>query len=151
MIELAIKLMICSKEVVRSCVSGGFVRVLIVDDSQVMREILGKLVQDELKMTVAGFAEDGNEAVVKYCTLMPELVLMDIMMPHKDGISALTEILAFDPFARVIMISSNNDAATVLRCMKAGAKTFISKPNSQNTSLAIDELRREVTLALEID
>ncbi len=126
-------------------------RVLIVDDSPLMRDMLGKLVHEELNMTVAGYAEDGNEAVVKYCTLMPEIVFMDVMMPHKDGITALGEILTFDPYARVIMISSSNDAATVLRCMKAGAKTFIAKPNATSVDLSIQELKQEVQLALELD
>ena len=102
-------------------------RVLVVDDAAFMR----KMVSDALTKgghEVVGEASNGAEAVDRFQELRPEVTTLDITMPEKDGISALKEILAFDPSARVIMCSALGQESKVLESIKAGAKDFVVKP-----------------------
>jgi two-component system chemotaxis response regulator CheY len=102
-------------------------RVLVVDDAAFMR----KMVSDALTKgghEVVGEASNGAEAVDRFQELRPEVTTLDITMPEKDGISALKEILAFDPGARVIMCSALGQESKVLESIKAGAKDFVVKP-----------------------
>ena len=77
---------------------------------------------------IAGEAENGQVAVDKYSEVKPDLVMMDITMPEKDGIQALKEIKAKDPSANVIMCSAMGQQAMVIESIQAGAKDFIVKP-----------------------
>lgn len=106
---------------------GSGQRVLIVDDSPIMRQMLVKIFTDE-GFAVVGEAADGNEAVVKFEELRPDLTTLDIVMPKMRGIEALEQIMAKYPEARIIMASSVSDARTVMHCLKIGAKQYITKP-----------------------
>jgi two-component system chemotaxis response regulator CheY len=102
-------------------------RVLIVDDAAFMR----KMLSDALSSgghEVVGEASNGNEAVLRFQELRPELTTLDITMPEKDGLQALREILSFDPTARVVMCSALGQESKVLESIKAGAKDFVVKP-----------------------
>lgn len=101
--------------------------VLIVDDADFMRDILREIVQD-LGWNVAGEAADGAQAVALYRQQRPDLVLLDITMPGMDGNEALKAILAFDPEARVVMITALGQKEQVLAAIKLGARDFIIKP-----------------------
>ena len=101
-------------------------KVLIVDDAAFMRMRSAKL------LTEYGFevieAENGIEAVEKYQQYRPDAVLMDITMPGMDGLTALKEIRARDPNARVAMVTAMGQQAIVMEALKAGAKDFVLKP-----------------------
>jgi two-component system, chemotaxis family, chemotaxis protein CheY len=102
-------------------------RVLIVDDAAFMR----KMLSDALTSgghEVVGEASNGNEAVLQFQELRPELTTLDITMPEKDGLQALREILSYDPTARVVMCSALGQESKVLESIKAGAKDFVVKP-----------------------
>ena len=102
-------------------------RVLVVDDAAFMR----KMVSDVLTQgghEVVGEAGNGAEAVVRFQELKPEVTTLDITMPEKDGLTALKEIIALDPGARVIMCSALGQETKVLESIKAGAKDFVVKP-----------------------
>jgi two-component system chemotaxis response regulator CheY len=102
-------------------------KVLVVDDAMFMR----KLVSDALTKgghDVVGEAANGQEAVDRFKELRPDVLTMDITMPEKDGLSALKEIIAIDPGARVVMCSALGQENKVLDAIKAGAKDFIVKP-----------------------
>jgi two-component system chemotaxis response regulator CheY len=102
-------------------------RVLVVDDAAFMR----KMVSDALTRgghEVVGEAGDGVEAVAQYQALKPEVTTLDITMPAKDGLTALKEIIAIDPAARVVMCSALGQESKVLEAIKAGAKDFVVKP-----------------------
>jgi two-component system chemotaxis response regulator CheY len=93
-------------------------RVLVVDDAAFMR----KLVSDALVKgghEVIGQASNGAEAIESYRSLKPDLMTLDITMPVKDGLTALAEIIAIDPKARVVMCSA---------LIKLGARDFVVKP-----------------------
>ena len=102
-------------------------RVLVVDDAAFMR----KMVSDALAKgghEVIGEAANGVEAVERYKELAPEVTTLDITMPEKDGISALQDILALDPSAKVVMCSALGQESKVLEAIKSGAKDFVVKP-----------------------
>ena len=102
-------------------------RVLVVDDAAFMR----KVVSDALTSgghEVVGEAGNGNEAVQRYQELHPELTTLDITMPEKDGLQALSEIMSIDPSAKVIMCSALGQEGKVLEAVKLGAKDFVVKP-----------------------
>ena len=101
--------------------------ILIVDDAAFMRMMI-KDILSKNGYTVAGEAENGIKAVEKYNELKPDLVLMDITMPDKDGIQALKDIKASDPNAKIIMCSAMGQQAMVIESIQAGAKDFIVKP-----------------------
>jgi two-component system chemotaxis response regulator CheY len=101
--------------------------VLIVDDAAFMR-IMIKDILVKNGLEVAGEADNGTTAVEKFKELRPDLVMMDITMPEKDGIAALKEILAVDQEARVLMCSAMGQQAMVIEAIQAGAKDFIVKP-----------------------
>ena len=102
-------------------------RVLIVDDAVVMRMMI-KGILSKNGYEVVGEAQNGVEAVEKYRALTPDLVTMDMVMPEMDGISAVKEIVADHPDARIIMCTSMGQQALVVEAIQAGAKSFITKP-----------------------
>ena len=102
-------------------------KILLVDDAAFMR----KVIKDTLSK--AGYtelyeAEDGAMAVEKYNELKPDLVLMDITMPNKDGLEALKEIRGSDSGANVVMCSAMGQETMVIDAIRSGAKDFIVKP-----------------------
>ncbi|MCL2028859.1 MAG: response regulator [Deltaproteobacteria bacterium] len=114
---------------------GSGQRVLIVDDSPIMRQMLVKIFKDE-GFEVAGEAVDGSEALDMFESLNPDLVTLDIVMPKMRGIEVLEHIMAAKPEARVIMASSVSDARTVMHCLKMGAKQYIVKPYDESKIMA---------------
>lgn len=101
--------------------------ILICDDAAFMRMMI-KDILTKNGYDVAGEAENGQVAVDKYSEVKPDLVMMDITMPEKNGIEALKEIKAKDPSANVIMCSAMGQQAMVIESIQAGAKDFIVKP-----------------------
>jgi two-component system chemotaxis response regulator CheY len=102
-------------------------KILIVDDAAFMR----MMVKDNLKK--AGYSDfieagDGEDAVNKYNENKPDLVLLDITMPIKDGIQALQTIKQANPQAKVIMCSAMGQEGMVVEAIKLGALDFIVKP-----------------------
>lgn len=100
--------------------------VLIVDDAEFMRMTIKQMLEG--KVNVVGEAADGQEAVEKYKVLHPDIVLMDITMPVMSGIEALKEIKAYNPEARIIIVSAMGQEQTVREAILHGAETFIVKP-----------------------
>jgi two-component system chemotaxis response regulator CheY len=101
--------------------------ILICDDAAFMRMMI-KDILTKNGYNVAGEAENGAKGVEKYNELKPDLVLMDITMPDKDGIQALKEIKSSDPGAKVIMCSAMGQQAMVIEAIQSGARDFIVKP-----------------------
>ncbi|MBP1930607.1 response regulator [Ammoniphilus resinae] len=102
-------------------------KVLVVDDALFMRTMLKKILEEN-GFTIVGEAGTGEEAVLKYKTLSPDIVTMDITMPDMNGIDAVEQIIAYDPNAKIIMCSAMGHQNMVLDAIKKGAKDFIVKP-----------------------
>lgn len=101
--------------------------VLVVDDAAFMRSMLTDILVDA-GHRVIGEGETGDEAVRLYATLNPNLVTLDMVMPGKDGLAAAEEILALDPRARIIMVSSVGQEEIARQALKAGVKAYLLKP-----------------------
>jgi two-component system chemotaxis response regulator CheY len=102
-------------------------KVIIIDDSKYVVDKLQQFFGEYLKFTVAATANDGAYALELYKRHKPDLVTLDIMMPNMDGISALKELLKYDPGANVLMVSAVR-GDSMLRCMVLGAKGYVEKP-----------------------
>ncbi len=113
-------------------------RILIVDDSKMMRRNLVKILTDAGHEVVAQ-AEDGSEACAAYAENRPDLVTMDINMPVMDGIEAVKRIIVDFPEAIIIMISAHNEQSRVYEAIKCGAKNYIVKPIRSGTVVATIE------------
>lgn len=101
-------------------------RVLVVDDQETIRFFIKKVTR-LLHLQLVGEAEDGVQAVALYRNEAPDLVLLDINMPLKRGDEALQEILAIDPKAQVVMLTSVAEMDIVKKCIEAGAVNYILK------------------------
>lgn len=103
------------------------ISVIIVDDSAFMRNMLKNLIT-QAGAEVVGEAADGNEAITQYSALKPNLVFMDIMMPNKNGLESLKDIMKMDRNAKVVMCTSVGQEKVVAEAVEAGASDFIVKP-----------------------
>lgn len=101
-------------------------KILIVDDAPFIRNQL-KLILEPLNFDIIE-ASDGKEAVEMYKKHLPDIVTMDISMPVMDGIKALSEILKYDPKAKVIMVTALGHKMRVLEAVEIGASYYIVKP-----------------------
>jgi len=105
------------------------IRVLIVDDNADAREFLSRVLNAEDNIEVVAMLEDGNRAVEYVVTERPpHVVLMDLNMPHMDGITACSAIRRAAPATQVIMISVQDDIGPMRQSIGAGAATFLVKP-----------------------
>jgi two-component system chemotaxis response regulator CheY len=102
-------------------------KVLIVDDALFMRNMLRNIFS-ESGFDIVGEAQNGNEAIEMYQRLKPDLVTMDIVMPEKNGIEALKEIMAADGTARIFICSALGQESLIMEALEAGARDFIVKP-----------------------
>ena len=102
-------------------------RVLMVDDSSTVRRLGAQMLRTEM-FEICGEAADGYEAFQMYKELKPDVVTMDVNMPVMTGIESLRQILAHDPKARVVMVTSEGHRDMVIEAMKIGAKGYVVKP-----------------------
>ena len=100
--------------------------VLLVDDSEFMRNLLREILEGEFE--IVGEAENGVEAIELYKEHRPDLVMMDIVMPIRDGIEATSKIKDLDPGSHVIMCTSIGQEEKMKKAVKAGADGYITKP-----------------------
>jgi len=102
-------------------------RIMIVDDAAFMRMMIKENLK---KVGFSDFVEAGNgeEAVALFTDLRPDLTLLDITMPVKDGLAALQEIREKDPNAKIVMCSAMGQESMVIEAVKLGALDFIVKP-----------------------
>lgn len=105
--------------------------ILICDDSILARKNLKDAISECASDITYFDASNGVEAVEQYKIHHPDMVLLDIVMPQKDGIAATEEIIAEDPDATIIIVSSVGTQMQLKKAIEAGAKDFIQKPISQ--------------------
>ncbi|WP_369394378.1 response regulator [Streptomyces sp. CG1] len=103
------------------------IRVLVVDDQAAVREGLALLLDTLPGIEVVGQAEDGNAAAALARDLQPDVVLMDLNMPHCDGIDATSRILADRPDIRVVVLTTYEDDTSILGALQAGALGYLTK------------------------
>jgi DNA-binding NarL/FixJ family response regulator len=103
------------------------IRVVVVDDHQIVRDGLTALLGALDGMTVVGTAADGRDAIHVVDEVQPDVVVMDIQMPQLDGVEATRFIVARHPSVRVVMLTMNEDDDTVLSAIRAGACGYLLK------------------------
>jgi two-component system, chemotaxis family, protein-glutamate methylesterase/glutaminase len=129
-------------------------RVLIVDDSAFMRKVLETIFNADDQLQVIGHAKDGREAVALAESLKPDVITMDINMPHVDGLQATAEIMTTNPRPIVVVSSESREGAdSTLRALELGAIEFVAKPTSGidlDMHSVRDELLRKVRMAAKV-
>jgi two-component system, NarL family, response regulator LiaR len=129
-------------------VETNTIRILIADDHPIVREGLRGVLSFKPGFEVVGEAEDGVEAVLQATALMPDVVIMDLEMPRKNGYDALVEILQAVPSTRVLILTSFSKDQKINACLEAGAMGCLLKDSSpQELFRAIRDVHRgEVAL-----
>lgn len=102
-------------------------RVLLADDHQLFREGLAGILNAQTDFEVVGEAADGLEAVVKARSLAPDMVIMDVGMPHMDGVEATRRILAEQPDVTIVMLTVRNEDEKLFEAIKSGAQGYLLK------------------------
>jgi two-component system chemotaxis response regulator CheB len=129
-------------------------RVLVVDDSAFMRKVLENIFNAEATLQVVGQAKDGREAVALAESLKPDVITMDINMPHVDGLQATAEIMTTNPRPIVIVSSESREgAASTLRALELGAIEFVAKPSGAidlDMQSVKEDLLRKVRMAAKV-
>jgi two-component system chemotaxis response regulator CheB len=130
------------------------IRVLVVEDSAFMRKVLENIYNGDEQMQVAGSAKDGREAVAMAESLKPDVISMDINMPHVDGLQATAEIMTTNPRPIVIVSSESKEgAASTLRALELGAIEFVAKPSGAidlDMQSVKEELLRKIRMAAKV-
>jgi two-component system chemotaxis response regulator CheB len=129
---------------------GGRIRVLIVDDSAFMRKVLVSIISSDPQSEVVGEARDGREAVNLAESARPDVITMDINMPHMDGLQATEIIMSSNPRPILIVSSESRDGADItLKALELGAIDFVAKPSS-GVDLDMNSVREELLRKLKM-
>lgn len=128
-------------------VAGARVKVMVVDDSAVVRGLIGRILKSDAQIEVVASVGNG-EAAVATLKKNPEIdvIVLDIEMPVMDGLTALPLLLQVSPSVRVIVAStlSQRGAEISLRALEAGASDYLPKPSSAAAVASADDFRREL-------
>jgi DNA-binding NarL/FixJ family response regulator len=108
----------------------NLIKVLVVDDHAVVRKGLSALLTSKYNIEVIGEAADGVEAVDSARVLEPDVILMDMVMPRKNGLEAIAEIKGENPDTRIIVLTSFSEDIQVVAAIKAGAAGYVMKDAS---------------------
>jgi two-component system chemotaxis response regulator CheY len=103
------------------------VKILLADDLSFMR-MVQKEILEEKGYVVIGEAADGIEAIDKYKTIRPDILILDITMPNMNGLDAMHKIFEIDKHAKIIMCSALGQQQLIVEAIKSGVKDFIVKP-----------------------
>lgn len=110
--------------------------ILIADDSDAIRLVLKDILSIG-KHNVVGEAVDGNESIKMFDQLNPDLMLLDLAMPKKDGLTVVREIISTHPNAKIILVTASDDQKVIGQCLASGAHAYLSKPFDFNNVLQL--------------
>jgi len=117
------------------------VRVLVVDDQQLIRDGIASMLNVQEGIVVVGGAKNGQDAIEQAASLKPDIVLMDIHMPVMDGIAATEKLRSQLPNSQVVMLTTFDDESYIIRSLQAGACGYLLK------DIPVQDLAQAVKLA----
>lgn len=103
------------------------IRVLIVDDHAVVRYGLRYMLEQHLEFEVVGECEDGEQAVARAAELVPDVVLLDLLMPKLSGVQTIRELKRLVPNTRIVVLTSYYEDSLIYEAIKAGALSYLLK------------------------
>ena len=132
--------------------AGERIRVMIVDDHSIVRVGLKQVLEQSGEFEVVGQAADGEEAVRVAADVSPDVVVMDVMMPKKDGVEACREIMESAPETRVLMLTASTEEDAVVEAVAAGATGYLQKETDREQLLSAvrDVARGELRLPADV-
>ncbi len=125
---------------------AGAVRVVVCDDSAVIRGLVSRMLEADPAIAVVGRASNGREAIDLARRMKPDVIVLDIEMPVMDGLTALPEILKVDPSVRVVMASTltTRGADVAMRALRLGAADYVPKPTTTGAIAGGTSFREEI-------
>ena len=132
--------------------AGERIRVMIVDDHSIVRVGLKQVLEQSGEFEVVGQAADGEEAVRVAADVSPDVVVMDVIMPKKDGVEACREIMESAPETRVLMLTASTEDDAVVEAVAADATEYLQKETDREQLLSAvrDVARGDLRLPTEI-
>ncbi len=112
------------------------IRILIVDDHQLVRQGIAALLQRAGDIQVVGEARDGRDAIKKVQQLIPDVVLMDIEMPYLDGLAATQALMEGNCASKILILTMRSDEATAARAASCGAAGYLIKDSTREQVIA---------------
>lgn len=103
------------------------IRVVLADDHPVVRDGLAAMINQQPDMAVVAEAGDGDEAIAHYIAHQPDVMVLDLRMPRRDGVAVVQQVLELDPKARVLIMTTYDGDEDIFRCLSQGAKGYLLK------------------------
>jgi two-component system NarL family response regulator len=103
------------------------IRVVLADDHPVVRDGLAAMINQQPDMKVVAEAGDGDEAVAHFTTHHPDVMVLDLRMPRRDGVAVVQHVLELDPKARLLIMTTYDGDEDIFRCLSQGAKGYLLK------------------------
>ena len=131
---------------------GKPIRVMIVDDHLIVRVGLKQVLEQSGEFEVVGQAANGDEAVRIAADVSPDVVVMDVIMPVKDGVEACREIVESTPETRVVMLTASTKEEAIVEAVAAGATGYLQKETDRERLLSAlrDVVRGELRLPVDV-
>lgn len=120
--------------------------ILIIDDDMLVTNALKTILESDRELSVIGTGTDGADAVRLYPQLKPDVLLMDIRMQHLNGLDASKQILALDPEAKILLLTTFLDDEYIIKALKAGVKGYLLKQDYSSIIPAIKALHTGQTV-----
>ena len=128
------------------------IRVMIVDDHSIVRVGLKQVLEQSGEFEVVGEAADGEAAVRVAADVSPDVVVMDVIMPRKDGVEACREIMESAPETRVVMLTASTEVDAIVEAVAAGATGYLQKETDRERLLSTvrDAVSGELRVPVEV-
>jgi DNA-binding NarL/FixJ family response regulator len=114
---------------------AAVIRIVIADDHALLRDGLLALTGSQADLQVVGQASDGDEAIEQYALHRPDLLITDLRMRRIDGLEVIKRVIAADPAARILVVTTFDNDEDVYRCLTAGAKGYLLKDSPRDVIL----------------
>lgn len=118
------------------------IRIIIADDDPLVSASLKIILESDPEIKVLGTGENGNAAIRLYSEIRPDIALLDIQMPEKNGIDAAKEILRLDPQAKILFLSTFSDNNYIAEALGIGSKGYILKQDYESVSASLKAVMR---------